>query len=98
MRRCNDGMSTTRHITCAPGLAHKAKSIMISFAAQEAARPHFGLVANDGQRIEQKQVYDAERAPEAPESFEDQPRMADPGYRAETQHHLLIDVEHGYQQ
>ena len=28
-----------------------------------------------------------------PEPLQDQAGMPDPGYRAETQHHLLVDVE-----
>ena len=53
---------------------------------------------DDGQAVEEKQVDDAEGAPELAETLEDQARMADAGHGAEPQHHFLIDVEHGNQQ
>ena len=51
-------------------------------------------LGDDGQRVQQEQIDDAERAPELAEALEDQPRMADAGHRAEAQHHFLVDVEH----
>ena len=53
---------------------------------------------DDRQRVEQKEVDDAESAPEPAEPLEDQPRVADAGDRAEPQDHLLIDIEHGDEQ
>jgi hypothetical protein len=53
---------------------------------------------DDGQRVQQKQVDDAECAPEAAEALKDQPRMADPGDGAKPEHHLLIDIENRDQQ
>src|SRR5208283_1981467 len=41
---------------------------------------------------------DAEGAPEVAKPLEDQPRMANAGHSAESQHHFLIDVEHRSQQ
>ena len=48
---------------------------------------------DDRQGVEQEEVDDAEGAPELAETLEDEARMADAGYRAETQHHFLVDVE-----
>ena len=53
---------------------------------------------HDRQRIEQKEVNDAEGAPEPTETLEDQPGVPDAGHCAEAQHHLLIDIEHRDQQ
>ncbi len=53
---------------------------------------------DDGQGVEQKQVDDAEGAPELAEPLQDQPRMADARDGAESQHHLLVDVKYGDQQ
>ena len=53
---------------------------------------------DDGQRIQEEQVDNAERAPEFAEALEDEARMADAGHCAQAQHHLLIDVENRDQQ
>jgi hypothetical protein len=55
-------------------------------------------LGNDGERVQQKQVYDTECAPELPKALHDQAGVADAGYRTEAQHHLLIDVEDRHQQ
>ncbi|MEY9321679.1 hypothetical protein ABIF29_008478 [Bradyrhizobium elkanii] len=55
-------------------------------------------LGDDGQRVQYQEVDDAEGTPELAEALEDQPRMADPGDRAEPHHHLLVDVEHRDQQ
>jgi hypothetical protein len=55
-------------------------------------------LGDDRQRVEQKQVDDAEGAPKFAKALEDQPGMPDAGNRAETQHHLLVDVEDRDQQ
>jgi hypothetical protein len=44
--------------------------------------------------LSRKQVTDAEPAPEPAEPLVDQPGVADPGDRAEPDHHLLVDDEH----
>ncbi len=44
--------------------------------------------------VDDEQITDAEGAPETSESAEDEPRVPDPGDRAQPHHHLLIDVEH----
>ena len=62
---------------------------------READADEFG---DDRQCVEQKEVDDAESAPEPAEPLEDQPGVPDAGHRAEAQHHLLIDVEHRNQQ
>lgn len=41
-------------------------------------------LGDDGQRIEEKKINDAEGAPELAEAFEDEAGMADAGHRAET--------------
>ena len=51
-------------------------------------------LGDDGERVEQEEIDDAERAPELAEALEDEPRMPDAGHRAKPQHHLLIHVEH----
>ena len=38
---------------------------------------------------------DLEPAPDAAEALDDQPRVADAGHRAEPDHHLLVDDQHG---
>jgi hypothetical protein len=55
-------------------------------------------LGDDGQRVQDEQVDDRERAPERSEAPQDQPGVADAGDRAEAQHHLLVDVQHGDQQ
>ena len=50
-------------------------------------------LGDDRQRVEQEQIDDAEGAPEPAEPLEDEARVADAGDRAETQHHLLVDVK-----
>ena len=64
-------------------------------AERQADADEFG---DDRQCVEQKEINDAEGAPEFAEALEDQPGMSDPGNRAEPQHHLLVDVEHRDQQ
>ena len=53
---------------------------------------------DDGQRIEQEQVDGAEGAPEFAKAFQNQPRMANTGDCAQTQHHFLVHIKHGNQQ
>ena len=48
--------------------------------------------------LSKKEVDDAEGAPEFAEALEDQPGVPNPGDCTETQHHLLIDIEHRDQQ
>ena len=55
-------------------------------------------LGDDRQGVEDEQVDDAERPPEPAESLEDQPRVADPGHDAESEHHLLADVQDGDEQ
>jgi hypothetical protein len=55
-------------------------------------------LGDDRQGIEQKEVDDAERAPELAKTLEDQPRVADAGHRAQPYDHFLIDVQHWDQQ
>jgi hypothetical protein len=55
-------------------------------------------LGHDGQAVQDEQVDDAERAPQAAEALQDQPRMTDARHRAQTQDHLLIDVEHRNEQ
>ena len=55
-------------------------------------------LGDDRQRVQEKEVDDAERAPEPAEAFEDEARVADPGHRTKAQHHLLIDVKHRHQE
>ena len=51
-------------------------------------------LGDDGQRVQEEQVNDAERAPELAEALEDEPGMAHAGHGAEAKHHVLADVEH----
>jgi hypothetical protein len=55
-------------------------------------------LGHDRQPVEQEQVDDLERAPQPAEPGHDQPRVPDAGDRAEAEHHLLVDVQHGDQQ
>jgi hypothetical protein len=55
-------------------------------------------LGDDGQRIEEKKIDDAEGAPELAEAFEDEAGMADPRDRAETQDHLLVHIKNGNQE
>ena len=47
---------------------------------------------------EQEQVDNRERAPELAVPLQDQPGMPHPRHRPQTQHHLLVDIEHRHQQ
>jgi hypothetical protein len=55
-------------------------------------------LGDDRQRVEDEQVQNAERAPELAEPLQDEPGVPDPGDRAETQHHLLVHIQHRNQQ
>ena len=55
-------------------------------------------LGDEGQRVQDEQVDDAERAPELAEPLQDQPGVPDAGHRAEAQHHLLVHVQHRDQQ
>jgi hypothetical protein len=55
-------------------------------------------LGHDRERVQQKQVDDAEGPPELADALEDEPGMADAGHRTQPQHHLLVDVEDRYQQ
>src|SRR6202022_225210 len=50
------------------------------------------------QGVENKQINDAERAPESAKTLKDQPGMADATDCSEAQHHLLMDVKNRDQQ
>ena len=71
----------------------KRNAELLRQAKIRQAKRNADELGDDGQRIEQKQIDDAKSAPEASEPLQDQAGMPDPGYRAETQHHLLVDVE-----
>ena len=51
-------------------------------------------LGDDGQRVQEEQVNDAERPPELAEALEDEPGVAHAGHGAEAKHHVLADVEH----
>ena len=51
-------------------------------------------LGDDGQRVQDEQVDDAERAPELAEPLQDQPGMPDAGHRAQPEHHFLVHVQH----
>ena len=55
-------------------------------------------LGNDRERVQQKKIDDAERAPEPPKALQNQAGVADAGHCSEAQHHLLIDVEDRHQQ
>jgi len=55
-------------------------------------------LGNDGKSVQDEQIDDAECAPELAEAFEDQAGMANPGHNTETDHHLLIHIEHRHEQ
>jgi hypothetical protein len=69
--------------------------------AQARAHPEVGHaerdpdeLGDDGQEVENEQVPDAEPAPEAAESFSDEPGVSDAGHCAEADDHLLGDDQH----
>src|SRR5580704_18852964 len=55
-------------------------------------------LSDDGERVQEEEVNHAERAPEPAEALEDETSVADAGHGAESQHHLLVDVENRDQQ
>ena len=55
-------------------------------------------LGDDRERVENKQIYDAECAPEFSEPFEDEARVADASDHTEPQHHFLIDIKHWHEQ
>src|SRR6202022_3186600 len=55
-------------------------------------------LGDNRQRVENKQIDDAKRAPEFAKALKDEPGMADTGNRAEAQYHFLIDVKNRDQQ
>jgi hypothetical protein len=52
-------------------------------------------LGDQGERVEQQQVGDGERAPEAAEAGQDEAGVADAGDRAEAADHFLVDQQDG---
>ena len=65
---------------------------------KSSANVYADELRDDRQRVENEQVDDTEGAPESAEVLENQSCVADTRYRAQAQHHLVIDERNGDQQ
>jgi len=92
----------TAEVPCAGGTdddeRRQAYAPELGHAQVVQAQADADELGDDGERVQQEQVDDAESAPELAETLEDQASVAHAGDGAQAQHHLLVDVQHRDQQ
>ena len=70
----------------------------LRYAEVTRSQGHADEFRDNGEGVEHEEIDHAERAPELPETLEDQTGMAHPRHRTEAEHHLLGHIQHRDQQ